>query len=899
MLIAVLLVSFLVLLGTMFRIQAATHDFQQRASDVYFKANQSVGNIDAALSSLVGLFHAQEALNPTELITFAQELLNSYHAFDTILYLPLIASAEIPEYEQSMREKGVPEFRVRNPSNRNSRTDIVAEKRLPIEFIEPLNADSATLLGLDLLSYEELRPFVQYAIVHGETTFSGPIQLLSDRSRIYGFKAVYKGYFTPESVAERESQVLGMFAVEIDFDNFFRDALGHVPAKIAARITLNMAGEAEGRQTIFQYQPSESTGLLGYVLPDLEYRVRLGQTGQELTLDLYTTITAQDLRLAEMALTLLISIFLISAVIQVLRFRRISEIKERIAQDQIFAQRARAEATLHSIGEAVITTDTHGVIEYMNPMAEQLTGWLLDSARGKDLMKIIDLIDERSGNKLGSPVARRIANKGDKNEERALMRRTDGKTIAVADKTALLKDRLGRINGVVLVIRDVSLEKLTRQMAFLANHDPLTQLANRRAFEKALEEAIEDVRQKESVHALCYIDLDHFKVINDSCGHIAGDQLLTQITSRLKLHVRRSDVLARMGGDEFALLLSNCPLPRAIEITEAIRKDIEDFRLHWHGNVFSVSTSIGIVAIDDNCVSPDNIMKAADNACYVAKKEGRNRIHLYRFNDSTIAQKRNDTRWMEIIDRGLQNSSFVLFLQSLRPLEQASKEAEIHEFLLRLPSDNGAFIPTSTMIDSAQRYNKMFEIDCWVIRHAFQTMQKHFQAHPEKRANSIYSINVSGQSVGHPDLVPYISKEMKLQSLSPDNICFEIAEKSMVSNLDQTLTLTNELRSLGCHMALDNFGTGLTSFAYLRKLPFDFLKIDGSFVRDSVHDPIDRIIVDTINQFGEALKMRTIAEWVEDKATVSLLDDLGVNYAQGFFVAEPKPAYPVMVENTA
>ena len=890
-LIAVLFISFLILLGTMFHIQGATHAFQQRASDIYFKANQSLGNIDAALASLVGLYHAQESLNSLELITFTQELLNSHHDFDAIFYLPLVPLTESVEFEKSMRDDGFPEFRIRDSSNRDLAAQDFNEQRLPIGFVEPLDPDSVTLLGIDLLSNDELRPFLQHAIVNGGTTFSGIVKLLKSRSRIYGFKAVYEGYFTPESLEERLNQAQGVFAVEINLKRIFKDVLNQTPG-VGAQITLSMPGTAGEHRVIFEHQPNQHPALFSSILPDLEFKAHLGQTARELTLGLYTTIPYQDLRPAEMALILLISIFLAGAVVQVLRFRRIAGIRERMAQDQIFTQRARAEATLHSISEAIITTDVKSVIEYMNPMAEQLTGWSLASARGRSLTEIFELIDERSGDALSNPVALRIENKEGKNEERALMRRTDGKTIAVVNKTALLKDRQGKINGVILVTRDVSLEELSQRMAFLANHDPLTQLANRRAFDKALLQAVEDAKQKDNVHALCYIDLDHFKMINDSCGHMAGDRLLTQVTSRLKLHVRRSDVLARLGGDEFALLLSDCPIPKAMEITEEIRKDIKDFKLHWNGKVFSISTSIGIVAIDASSISSDNVIEAADSACYIAKQSGRNQIQLYHPNGDTLVRGQNDIWLMEIMQGGLHNFSFALFLQAMRSLEQVQKEVEIHEFLLRLPSENGAFISPSTMIDSAKRYNKMFDIDCWVIRHAFQTIRMQFQAHPEKKASSIYSINISGQSLQRPDLVSFIKKELDAQELSSNNICFEIAETSMIANLDQALLLTKELRSQGYHMALDDFGTGPSSFSYLKKLPFDFLKIDGSFVRDSAHDPVDRVMVDTINHIGEALKMHTIAEWVEDKATFSLLNDLGVNFAQGFFIAKPEPAYP-------
>ncbi|MEN8131192.1 MAG: EAL domain-containing protein [Pseudomonadota bacterium] len=893
-----ILITLVFLLITLLNIQEARKRFQQRASDVYFQTNQQFRDVEAALTSLAGLHHAKDSLNTTELISFTQELLDAYPQVDAVFYLPLISDSDVVEYQLSMEDSGYPGFNIQESSIHRTPAESDKNNYLPIQFIEPLTPETAELQGVDLLTDDRLRPTLQHAFLNGGTIFSGTVELLRNKPRIYGFRAVYQGYFMPETREKRLNQTLGVFMVEIDPNHFFQNIVNCSP-EMKTRIMLGTVEDRTNSDILFSNQPAKDSGPLNPILPTLEYTAQLSRTDQPLILELFSKITPNDLHPLKTASILLATAFLMGAAIQMLRLKRIARIKERKAQDMTFFQRARAEATLYSIGEAVITTDIHGMVEYMNPIAERLTGWSQEAANRKSLITLFKLVDEQSGRVFPNPIDRCLANSQSYSEERALMVRTDGETLAVANTTALIRDRMGKIGGIVLIIRDIRLEELTQQMTFLANHDPLTHLANRRAFERSLKQAVESVKKEGNVHALCYIDLDHFKIINDSCGHLEGDRLLAQVTSRLKDHVRKSDLLARLGGDEFALLLNSCPLPKATEIAELIRKDIKGLKLHCEDKVFSISTSIGIAAIGSNVITVNEVLQAADNACYVAKEKGRNRIHLYHPDDQTLAKRRGEIRWIERIQDGLHESSFALFLQPMRALDQDQNKPEIHEFLLRLPSDKNSFASPSPLIHSAERYNKMFDIDCWVIRHAFQTIHSHLQRRPDQQANNIYSINISGQSLGHPDLIPYIRDESEQWGISPANICFEITETSMVANIDQALTLMNELRSIGYSMALDDFGTGLSSFSYLKKLPFDFLKIDGSFVKDISSDPVDRAMVDTINHIGQVLQMRTIAEWVEDSATLSILCDIGVDFAQGFFIEDPQQVYPPHLGNVA
>ena len=449
----------------------------------------------------------------------------------------------------------------------------------------------------------------------------------------------------------------------------------------------------------------------------------------------------------------------------------------------------------------------------------------------------------------------------------------------------------GLVIAVLLLHNVTQSQKLTRELSWQARHDSLTGLVNRRTFEQKLVEALVSAREKNQQHTLCYLDLDQFKIVNDTCGHLAGDELLRQVTVLLQKRVRSADILARLGGDEFGLLLYQCSLENVLLLAEQLRKLIEDFRFPWGGNSFTISASIGLVAIDAHSQDLNSILGAADAACYAAKRKGRNCIHIYQPDDLELAQQRGERHWIAKINQALEDNLFRLYSQRIVPVMSHSGK-ESYEILLRLVNEKGELVRPMAFIPAAERYNLMPTIDRWVISTFFDSYQRYYQAHlteGESRRKHLYTINLSGASVNNERFVDFLQSQLTRYLIEPQTICFEITETAAIANLSQAAQLIESLKELGCCFALDDFGTGMSSLAYLKNLPVDYLKIDGSFIRNLLADPISCLMVESFNRISHAMGIQTIAEFVENEATLSKLRELGVDYAQGYAIARPSP----------
>lgn len=437
-------------------------------------------------------------------------------------------------------------------------------------------------------------------------------------------------------------------------------------------------------------------------------------------------------------------------------------------------------------------------------------------------------------------------------------------------------------NLIVIYAWDITkLREMSKRMAYHASHDSLTGLPNRREFENQLERAIMTASLEDKHHVVCYMDLDQFKVVNDTCGHVAGDQLLKSLSATLKTQIRDSDTLARLGGDEFGLLLMGCDIKVAELIAEKIRHATENFRFHWDGKTFKVGMSIGMVPIHKESGTLNDILSAADSACYIAKEHGRNQIYIYRDNDALQNKHTDEMNWIHRIHDALENNRFVLYSQEI--ISVFGVNPSHHEILIRMKGDDGILIPPVSFLTAAERYNLITDIDLWVIRNTLEHFSK-----PEL-ANHYVSINLSGQTLGNARVMSRIVDYVSESNISPEQICFEITETAMIANLNSAQRFIATLRNLGCTMALDDFGSGLSSFAYLKNLPVNFLKIDGTFVKDMNTDPINAAMVESIIQVGHKMGLEIIAEYVENNAILEQLKTMGANYAQGFGIAKPQP----------
>jgi len=549
--------------------------------------------------------------------------------------------------------------------------------------------------------------------------------------------------------------------------------------------------------------------------------------------------------------------------------------------------RERAQISLHSIADAVITTDVNGQVEYLNPGAETLTGWDCDIAHGLSLSRILCQFDDKSQTLLQVPVVQSlregetITASGD-----VLLKRHDGGQHLVQFSASPIMMGGGASMGSILVIHDVTEARLMeRKLSYQASHDALTGLINRSEFEKRLNNSIESAWYEDESHVLCYVDLDRLKIINDTCSHESGDDLLREASRQIKGCLRDSDLIARLGSDEFGVLLKNCTLDDAVEITEKILGVIRDIRFTRCDKVFEITASIGVTAINSGTVGVPETMIEADLACHAAKDMGRDRLHIYNSEDQGLVRRHSEMRWVSKITEAIKQDKLVLYYQDIVPVKSGSRADHHFEVLVRMLDDDGGIILPDKFLPAAERYNLITSIDRWVVAHSFSW----FSESVGSAGACSMSINLSGASVTDAGFLQYIKNEMNRYRVPPNKVCFEITETAAIANLEAASDFIRDLKRLGCRFSLDDFGSGLSSFAYLKNLPVDYIKIDGSFIKSMETDEIDCAMVGFIQQLARLIGIKTVAEFVENDAILSKLAEIGVDYAQGYRIAPPKP----------
>ena len=594
------------------------------------------------------------------------------------------------------------------------------------------------------------------------------------------------------------------------------------------------------------------------------------------------------------------------------------DISDRKRMEQaFFEEKELAQVTLQSIGDAVIATDSNGCISTLNPVAEQLTGWSTSEAKGLPLASVLRIVDETTRMPIEN-IAEialyegRIVDQGNN----SLLIARHNREFAIDHCVAPIHASNGQIVGAVVVFRDVTqVRTQARQLTWQATHDPLTQLVNRREFEYQLEHALHSAQGYGEEHVMLYLDLDRFKIVNDTAGHVAGDELLRQVSQLFKSNIRKTDILARIGGDEFAVLLYNCPPEQGLDVAKLLLQSIQKFRFGWQDKTFSIGVSIGLVAINPKTASTSAVLSAADLACYAAKNKGRNRVQVYRSGDRDLIKQHGETQWVVQINQALEENRLRLYSQPIVHLLNPSATGIHCEILLRLQLANGQLVSPMAFIPAAERYNLMHAIDRWVIRTLFSNLSKIFTANllvqnPGEDSDkivtlptccplsnsqssfdkypSLYSINLSGDSINEEKFIDFIQEQFSLYQIPPEIICFEITETVAIANLSKAASLIGKLKELGCQFALDDFGSGMSSFAYLKNLPVDYIKIDGNFIKNVAENPIDIVMVEAITKIAHVMGIKTIAEYVESQAVMDKLKELGVDYAQGYFLGKPQ-----------
>ncbi len=551
-------------------------------------------------------------------------------------------------------------------------------------------------------------------------------------------------------------------------------------------------------------------------------------------------------------------------------------------------QKERSEVTLDSIADGVIRTDAQGRVEYMNRVAQELTGWDPQAARGRPFLEICTVQDEHGAADPQNLVD--VIHWGDRDDLGTLtLHSRTGHVYGIRLTTSAIRERQGRMLGFVFALTDVTAaRRIAQELERKAHFDSLTNLVNRREFYAQIERALAEVGSEPThrEHVLCYLDLDQFKVVNDTCGHPAGDELLRQVARILRTNVRESDVVGRLGGDEFAFLLRGCDLDQAYAVAESVRQAICNFRFTWQSSTFHISVSIGLVKVSAKGLSLDELVSAADTACYAAKNLGRNNVQIHRAHDGETSRLRGSMDWVSQIEHALEDQRFQVFAQPIVPTRAAAADDQrpALELLARLDDGSGKTVLPGAFLPSAERYGMVQRIDAWMLERALETlgawesMGACFQ---------MIAVNLSGVSLCDERFVDEVAAKLGDFPSARGHLCFEITETAVIANLGKARRSVDLLRAFGCRFALDDFGSGLFSFDHLRALNVDFVKIDGSFVRRLEHSETDRAIVESINDIAHSMGMKTVAEYVETSSLHSELERIGVDFVQGHALESP------------
>ena len=543
---------------------------------------------------------------------------------------------------------------------------------------------------------------------------------------------------------------------------------------------------------------------------------------------------------------------------------------------------------LNSLAEAIITTDAAGLITYMNPAAERLTGGVAEQAAGKALEEVVGLVDETDRRLLSDPVRQALTSGAPVNLSRRalLVSRANGAERSIELSASPIRNEAAELVGAVALLHDVTeLRGLARQMSYQATHDALTGLVNRREFERRLEEAIESGHRGDGQHVLCYLDLDRFKVVNDTSGHLAGDSMLREVAKVLRDAVRDSDTVGRLGGDEFGMLLMGCPLEKARQIADDVCRAVNDYRFVWKDKIFNIGVSIGLVEISRESGALEELLAAADSACYVAKKQGSGRVVVYSARDEALARHTGEIQWLQRLQSALKDNRFQLYHQPIVPAYGQDGGGPAMEVLVRLQDEAGHEVPPSEFVKAAERYRLMGLVDRWVVQTTLAALGRGAIPVPTKRS---VAINISGQTLSDVQFLEFVVECLDSTGVNPAQVCFEITESAVVANLDHARRFVGVLHGMGCQFALDDFGSGVGSFSNLKNLPMDYLKIDGSFMRNLERDSVNQAMVTAMIKLARTLNFKVIAEQIEDIATLDTARRMGVDYVQGFAVGKPQ-----------
>ncbi len=747
--------------------------------------------------------------------------------------------------------------------------------------------------GFDLGSVQALATAVRRAAERGQTEVVAAPSPWPNPGSVFAISSLYSSGDVPDSIEDRRAMMTGGYWLEIDFSKL------ELPQEIVDTIGLSFS--LIGAET--EFSMNDSAVLHSTELPDSELlfsawlkpnewinSFRAGERIYTIRLSQPRGMTLVAFTLWLLAVAALLAAMTTIAVLNAKRLKALNNQKKQ--SEKLYLEQQRAAVTLSHIGDAVVSTDVQGNVLYVNKAAAEMLEITAENIIGQPIQSIFRTapIESQPVRKIHSINRQYYLSDEVVSCDRYLLR-VDGSEIAVNETASPVFDVQGSRTGSVVVLRDVTAEKeLTRQLEHQINHDPLTGLANRLNFDSQMRALFEQSAEDSGEHALCLIDLDRFKQVNDTCGHAAGDQLLIELSTALGARIRSEDLLARLGGDEFAVVLENCNNEAAISVAHRLHRFFNTYHFEYDGKVFPVRGSIGLVHFVPGEMDFESVSAAADVACYKAKNNGRNAVHVHSWEDEIDSDIKIEELWKPRIDHALNNDGFTLHVQPICALENGEPASpRLHEIFVRMRDEHNtsALYYPQQFLKSAQRYGVTGQIDEWVIANSLESIA----ALPGYLSNDVFSINLSSESLVRGDFYEYLAAQLLKYSVAGSRLCFELTEESILNNFEESKAAVNGMKKLGCKVALDDFGAGVSSLSSLRDLPLDYLKIDGQFISRMHNSRVDACMVRSIHSFARAMGLKTIAEKVESKQTCQQLAEIGVTYVQGYVVAEPATFY--------
>ena len=852
-----------------------------------------LGEAETMMTSLIGMHHAFGGFDTGPVSTLSERLHAQYPFLSAIGRYTAVPAAARTDFENGMAHEGYHAFRIRDVDDAGQRVPSPARaEHLPITLVEPLSPQNLRMVGLDLASVDDLDTLLARLAANARSLAARLPSNWHLGTDLMLLRAAYLGREPPRDARGRLEQADGGYWISIDGERLI-DALPATSTRFDIDLGVTIGdrflpiatrGAGERPRRWLQRLHDARVITTGWTIGESHVSMRLSQP------------VGVPSRNAAIVLALLVLLLCLCGLAAGFLYHRRRSIRWRSrSADLLDAERIKAKKTLDSIGEAVVTLDAERRVVQLNPAAETLLGRSRGEPLGERFESLISLAhtDDDSPFDLDATLLDMAPNErrehdlypsGTRGEETIL-------TLAITE-TGSLDEEAG--TGHIIVMRDVSRERgLTRELAHLANHDSLTGCTNRYFFEHRLGELMVEREHSHRAHALCYIDLDQFKVINDTCGHAAGDRLLQELTGSLRRLVRKSDALSRLGGDEFGIIIVDVTPEQALQVAQSIFCFFQSYLFQHDDKAFAVRASIGLVHVNETDGTIDGLMSASDIACYAAKDSGRNSLRAYTVDDAALAERSSELAWLPRLRHALEHDEFRLHLQAVAAIGPGRSEGEIthFEFLLRLDDDDGEPMSPWQVVQAAERYDLMRDIDRWVVAHALDTIAALGDG-PGSRCT--YSINLSGQSAADATLKGYIAEQIERSGVDPSRLWFELTETAAIAHFSTARELLAHLRALGARVALDDFGSGLSSFGYLKNLPIDVIKIDGQFVRSIVDDSADREMVRAIHHVGRAMGVETVAEFVENEAILRELVAIGIDYAQGYHIARPCPVETAM-----